>query len=409
MDAAKYQRLPFEYKIARFSLLLRRAYPFLGELCFRVEKYKKEIRAPAATDGYHLYLNEALLNELPQESFNFILLHELFHIILRHTFPKDMLFFEKPYWNIAYDLIVNKLIINMEQELRYKGIPAIPLADMALCYDDLSQDPSNRIAEAFLEQAKNQGVLTETPPVFVEIAWKSFNALVPNLGDYVFDILDAGDGISPPSEADIRNLLADCLEKAGKEGLPYPLRHLFQELTAGRKLPWFLILRRYLEAAKTLDDYSFYPPDKRMLYKDMVLPADNNEEKAVNDALIVLDVSSSLDKKELLQLIWQIKQVLTELDFDGFIIAFASDVHQEATLTDKQSLKKFIDDLQTGGGTDWADVVSYVKTHKRRFKPIIVFTDGWFFSFDAGLKDVIFIVQGNPPGELRKLGKVIQL
>jgi predicted metal-dependent peptidase len=63
--------------------------------------------------------------------------------------------------------------------------------------------------------------------------------------------------------------------------------------------------------------------------------------------------------------------------------------------------------MKVGGGTDWADVVEYVKKHKKGAKPIIVFTDGHFYSFEKGLSDVIFITQDAPPGSLRDLGKVI--
>jgi len=84
IDSVKYKAMPFEYKLARFSLLLRKAYPFLGELSMRVNKYRKDINGIAATDGKNLYLNEKLMNELPEECLNFVLLHEILHIILRH-------------------------------------------------------------------------------------------------------------------------------------------------------------------------------------------------------------------------------------------------------------------------------------------------------------------------------------
>ena len=118
MDVLKYKSLPFKYKLSRFTLLLREAYPFLGEVCMRVEKYSNDAHVLAATDGYRLYLNEDALDMLPEESLNFVLLHELFHIILMHRYPKESQYYEKRYWNISFDLIVNWLIMSMEYELR---------------------------------------------------------------------------------------------------------------------------------------------------------------------------------------------------------------------------------------------------------------------------------------------------
>jgi predicted metal-dependent peptidase len=156
-------------------------------------------------------------------------------------------------------------------------------------------------------------------------------------------------------------------------------------------------------------EFDFLPPDKRMLYSDVILP-DNNEELAeLNNALIVLDVSSSVEKDELVAQVWQIRNLLSELEFTGSIIAFAGDVHQEGRLTDKKTLQKFIEGLKVGGGTDWAKVVEYVKRQPLMPAPILVFTDGYFYSFDEGLSNIVFITQEEPPPALKKLGKVIQV
>ena len=403
-----YKSMPFDYKIARFNLILRKAYPFLGELCLRLGKYRKELQGLAATDGLNLYFNVEKLNELPEESLNFVLLHELLHIILRHSFPKDALFYEKPYWNIGFDLVANWLIMSMELELKQKGLPVIPVSDTVLSSDDLSGDPSNRIVETFLKQAKQQGILSENPPLFVEIAWKSFKGIMPN-SFFIFDILDKSDGIAkPPIDAEIQALLVDCAKIAGKGGLPQNLQNLMSKLDGGRKLPWFMILKRYLESGKSGEGFDFCPPDKRMLYSGMILPGEIDGGEILNNALVVLDVSGSVGKEELLSQVWQVQNILTELDFNGSIISFGSEVYQEASLTDKSSLKNFIDRLEVGGGTDWAAVIRYVKVKKRGAKPIIVFTDGYFYSYDAGLSDVIFITQGEPSERLNELGKIIQ-
>jgi len=409
MDAAKYNTLPFKYKLARFCLLLRRAYPFLGEVCMRVEKYSKDMRCLASTDGYRIYLNDTRLNELPEECLNFVLLHELFHILLGHRYHKDVQFYEKMYWNISYDLIVNWLIHNMEFELKLHGLPVVPISDTFLCPDDLSDDPSHRIANAFVQQARQQGILSDAPPVLVVIKWKSFEAIIPNTAGFVFDILDADSTDDARSRSYIRELLASCMKAAGNKGVPWRIKRLMDELVIGRKLPWFLILKRYIEASMSSEEFDFCPPDKRTLYYGMLLPASNMDDKALNNALIVLDVSSSVDRDELASQIWQIKTVLCDLEFTGSILSFGSDVYQEALLTNKESLKKFIDDLNVGGGTEWAKVVQHIREKRPRPKPIIVFTDGYFYNFDARMENVLFIVKGEAPGKLSTLGKVIEV
>jgi hypothetical protein len=321
-----------------------------------------------------------------------------------------MPFYGKIYWNIGFDLTANWLLMSMSDELRRNGLPIMPIAETALSADDLSKDPPNAIAEAFIKQAVSQGILSQNPPLFVEIEWKSFRNMVVNGSLFVFDLLDGSDIDDLPTDAEIRELLVNCAKSAGKYGLPRHLRYLWDELTARRLLPWRLILKRYLEEQKESQDYDFCPPDKRMLYSGLILPSEMIEDGGViNNALIVMDVSSSIDKSELLAHVWQINSILNELEINGFIISFGSSVYKDAPLTNKAALKRFIDELEVGGGTDWGAVVDYVKQNKRRAKPIIVFTDGYFYSFDAGLTNVVFITQNDYPGDLCKLGKVIQI
>ena len=410
MEQQKYRDLPFHYKLARFSLILRKAYPFLGELCMRIEKHRRDRLGLASTDGLRLYLNVERLNTLPEEALNFVLLHELLHIILRHRYPKGMPFYEKRYWNIGFDLTVNWLLMHMGSELKLRGLGIMPIAETMLTADDLSKDPSHVIAQAFVRQAVGQGVLSQTPPLAVEIEWKSFKATLLNDNLFVFDVLAGSDVRGTPSEGEIRELLANCAKVAGKEGLPRRLWDIWDEIRKGRTLPWRLILKQYLEGMQEGDDYDFCPPDKRLLYSGMILPAETLEEGGeLNDALIVLDVSDSVDRQELLAQLRQVSNLLRELAIRGSIISFGSSVYQTMELTNTMSLKQFVDDLEVGGGTNWSDVVRYVKEKKRRVKTIIVFTDGYFFSFEEGLSNVVFITQGDYPHTLRKLGKVIQI
>ena len=408
-DSVEYSSMPFKYKLARFSLLLRKAYPFLGELCMRVTKYRKDdLLSPAATDGYNLYFDEERLGKLPEESLNFVLLHELFHIILRHRYPKDMPSRDQLYWNIAFDLIANWLIMSMQWTLKRNELPIIPVSGMCLSTDDLSHDPAHVIASSFIRQVEHQGVLSINPPPIIHIVWKSFEVDILDIGSFTCDLLTEYESGNPHVDADVRELLSSCRKSAGLYGLPSYIKDLMENLRLGRKLPWRLLFKRYLEAM-TKDDFDFLPPDKRMLYSGMILPGSDESIEALNNALIVLDVSSSVQKDELLAQIWQISSVLSELRFTGSIIAFASGIHQKAALTDKRSLKKFIGGLQAGGGTNWADVVEYVRRLVQTPKPIVVFTDGYFFNFTEGLSNIIFITQEKPPRELYKLGKVVQV
>ena len=395
IDTIKYKSLPFKYKLARFTIKLQESYPFLGEIFTRIEKFKITKTKLASTDGFHFFLNEENLNELTEEEFNFIFLHELFHIILQHRYPKNMMYYEKMYYNIASDLIVNWMIMNMQHELKRNNLSIQSTKEITISSDDLSQDISNVIANTFIEQAKEQGILSDFPPPMIVIKWKNFEDLVPNDNSYDFDLLDIDNkkNLNEVANSDIKELISSAAEAVGNEGVPKCLEKTLEDLQKGRKLPWWIILKRYLDTIKTSDELDFCPPDKRLLYSEIILPGECDSNEVLNNALIVVDVSGSVDKQQLINQLWQVNSILDEFDFDGSIISFGTKVYQEEKLTDKKSLKKFIEHMKVGGGTDWADIVRYIKKNKPAAKPIIVFTDGYFLSFDKGLKNVIFILQ----------------
>ena len=387
----------------------------------RVEKFRRDdIGGLAGTDGLRIYLDVARLNELPEEDLNFILLHELFHIILRHKYTRGLPNYERKYWNIAFDLYANWLMESMKQDLKRAGIPFQPLSGSIWTSDNLEKDPSHIIAQAFVGQALAQGILTDNPPPFIEIEWKNFKHVEPNFGGFALDVLEGeGSSESEPTDSEVTALLKDAAKAAGNSGLPKHLRDLWGKLSKGRSLPWYLLLKRYLQGLIESDDMGFCPPDKRVLYDEKILPADSwSTGIELRNALVVIDVSGSVSKEELTKQLWQLKVILSELDFQGEIITFASDVIQVGKIGSKASLKKFVDEMQVGGGTSWESVVKWVKARRVQPRPIIVFTDGEFFEFTKGLSDVIFILQEenrNPFGNelvnarLQEVGKVITI
>jgi predicted metal-dependent peptidase len=406
----KYRDMPFNYKVARFSILLRHVYPFLGELCMRVKKHRKTSEGLAETDGYHIYFNEEAMNAIPEEQFNFVMVHEILHIVLRHSYPDEMPFWQREYYNIAADLVINDLILHeMQSKLKWGGLPVIPVEGSAVSPDCLAEDPSNRITKAFLEQAIAQGVTGAEPPIVVELVWKNFITQILN-HSYIMDIITGHGGEEDKSqkESEAKELLEACQKTAGCDGLPNSLLEKLEAITS-RKLPWQVILRRYIEAIKGMDEQGFCPPDKRTIYSGMILPGENEEDKGLNNAIVVVDVSSSVGRDELSAQLWQVGRLLAELQFDGEILSFSGAVEKKGLLTDKKSLEAWVDGLPVGGGTSWLSVVNYVEKERKGARPIIVFTDGYFYSFETTLKNVILIVQGEYPEELADVGKVIRV
>ncbi len=80
---------------------LMRDLPFYGEMLSHFDIVESSISQTAATEGRRIYYNPGFFEELSKGACNYVILHELLHIILRHTYRgygKN-----KIIWNVASD------------------------------------------------------------------------------------------------------------------------------------------------------------------------------------------------------------------------------------------------------------------------------------------------------------------
>jgi len=129
--------------------------------------------------------------------------------------------------------------LSMLKDLRIeKGNPITPIANAGSNCIVLEKLFKAKTASLCIMQAVTQGILSENPPISVEIEWKSFKTVVFNDSLFVFDIIDGAGLEDAPSDAEIRKLFEACAKSAGKNGLPWRLRGLWEEITTGRTLPF---------------------------------------------------------------------------------------------------------------------------------------------------------------------------
>ena len=92
------------------------SHPFFGLLLMRVKFALNEEIETAATDGEYIYFGLKFLTELSDGETDFVLMHEILHVALRHCFRgagKDAFAF-----NIACDIVVNSNIMRETGDIR---------------------------------------------------------------------------------------------------------------------------------------------------------------------------------------------------------------------------------------------------------------------------------------------------
>ena len=131
---------------ARIALLLKQ--PFFGNMATRMQLQEADWCPTAATDGKHFYYNPQFIDALSPKETEFLIGHEVLHIVFDHFLRQDMR--EKQPWNVSADYAVN---IVLEDE----NVGEMPQGDLKglidnkyrgwnteRIYEDVMQDPTKQ-------------------------------------------------------------------------------------------------------------------------------------------------------------------------------------------------------------------------------------------------------------------------
>lgn len=124
-------KLDVEEKVMRARIQLQVRFRWMMEALLKLEitkpsdgmlAYMDSLGAPAATDGKCFYYHPTRFLELQNEEAEFIYLHEVLHLVLRH--PWRVMGRNPLLWNITTDMLINSMIVR----LGYKAMPGLVYA-----------------------------------------------------------------------------------------------------------------------------------------------------------------------------------------------------------------------------------------------------------------------------------------
>lgn len=303
-----------------------------------------------ATDSVYLYYNSEFVLKLTEPELIGVICHEVLHVALGHTFRKGMR--DHMLWNIACDYAVNAIIHESGIKLPQPHLYNDKYKDMAaeLIYDDI-----------YNQTQKNPSLMN--------------GLLSGQLGD-VNPYKGSSNQVEEQERQVKLNVSIAAQTAKERESLSNPLKRLVDELQ-NPKLPWREILSRFL-TEKALDDYSWSKPNKRYLYSGLYLPSlDGLKMKTI---AIAIDTSGSIDHKQFMDFISEVKQVLAVSPGTE-----AEVMYVDYKLCGTDRLTSTSDDLTPigGGGTDYRPAFEHIAGMDEELSCLIYFTDGWCKSFPA--------------------------
>lgn len=369
---------------ARVQLLLKRC--FYGNLALSLPLIENNEIKTIATDGKSILYNKEYAEKLSHQDREFIVCHELLHIILYHLTRENGREHER--WNLAIDYATNLILkqdfgfvpsgglydvkyLNMSAEEIYNKLP-----DMA---DKSQKSYSNSNSKIKRNKDGSLNVDGNNYQPFDE--HKQVTGSKEEISDF---------------EKDWKIKTVKSYETSKKAG-KHPLgMDIFIDKLLSPKLDWRSMMRQFIiSTAKS--DYRMLPPNRRYIHADLYLPSLVGD--SLGDIVVIIDNSGSTQEYQQ-RFFSECNALLQQYDVNLHLLV----VDMQINFYKVYNKGDTIDLKQKGcGGTDIT--IAFSEIRKKMINPsvIVCLTDAfspmpkkqeyptlWVLTSDADEKDIPF-------------------
>ena len=375
---------------------------FYGLLLMHMIYAVSEEIETACTDGVRITFGIDFLDSLSDSELDFVMMHEILHVVLQHCFRGDV---EDPEaYNIAADIVVNSNIM-LENGMKASSITlskygiAMHVAPdgkegheytaeqvYAMLPKNLNKKGNNKSPGSAVGRAKkenkkgnNKGPGSAVGRAKKEISkeqhqpvrvWDDHSRWGKHEEDdtlrdvWVKRFEDAAEAIKIRDPSKARGLLPAFAERILKE-------------LKKTQTDWRTILNDFIQ--EEVVDYSFAPPDRRFDDSPFFLPDFNGKEDRVEDILFMIDTSGSMLDDMIAATYSEVKGAIDQFNgkLKGWLGFFDAAIIKPQPFSDENEFK--IIKPAGGGGTDFQIIFEYVFHHMSDKLPasIIILSDGY--------------------------------
>lgn len=371
---------------------------FYGLLLMHMIYAVSEEIETACTDGVRITFGIDFLDSLSDSELDFVMMHEILHVVLQHCFRGDV---EDPEaYNIAADIVVNSNIM-LENGMKASSITlskygtsmhVAPDGKEGHEYtaeqvyvmlpknlnkkgnnkshgsaDGRAKKGNNKSPGSAVGRAKKEISKEQHQPVRVwdDHSWWGKYEEDDTLRDvWVKRFEDAAEAIKIRDPSNARGLLPAFAERILKE-------------LKKTQTDWRTILNVFIQ--EEVVDYSFAPPDRRFDDSPFFLPDFNGKEDRVEDILFMIDTSGSMSDDMIAAAYSEVKGAIDQFNgkLKGWLGFFDAAIIKPQPFSDENEFK--IIKPAGGGGTDFQIIFEYVFHHMSDKLPasIIILSDGY--------------------------------
>lgn len=355
---------------------------FYGLLLMHMIYAVSEEIETACTDGVRITFGIDFLDSLSDSELDFVMMHEILHVVLQHCFRGDV---EDPEaYNIAADIVVNSNIM-LENGLKTSSITlskygiAMHVAPdgkegheytaeqvYAMLAKNLNKKGNNKSSGSAVGRAKKEISKEQHQPVQVwddHSQWGKYEEDDTLRDVWLKRFEDAAEAIEIRDPSNARGLLPAFAERILKE-------------LKKTQTDWRTILNDFIQ--EEVVDYSFAPPDRRFDDSPFFLPDFNGKEDRVEDILFMIDTSGSMSDDMIAAAYSEVKGAIDQFNgkLKGWLGFFDAAIIKPQPFSDENEFK--IIKPAGGGGTDFQIIFEYVFHHMsdKLSASIIILSDG---------------------------------
>ncbi len=388
-------------------------YPFYGLMLMNMKLTIEDDCDTAYTDSSKIAFGREFLTSLKDSEVDFILMHELLHVVLKHCFRG--LDYDHDLFNIACDIVVNSTIfessgynldaikvdgnVSIHEIDGFEGnkFTAEEVYERLLKKKDLIEDRRNNELKNNSSESNSKGDESKSNNVSNE---KTKNDLT---NEDVIDDHSKWDGIDPYKEDLVDRMVENVIktiEKINKNSDkdyslgPSNVLRMYNTIH-NSNVNWRELLQNFLNFTPDYD-YTFSPPDRRFS-SDFYLPDYNLSNYKQDDIniLFLVDTSGSVSDEDLTDSYSEICGAISiNPNIKGHIVFFsevASDMYDFKTIDDLLKIRPY-----GGGGTSLYNFFNRLDEYKEqaggKIDAICCLTDGYLpFPKESRRKNIPFI------------------
>lgn len=348
----------------------------------------------AYTDGERIAFSPTFLEELSDKELDFVMMHEILHVVLRHCLRGEDKDNER--YNIAADIVINSTIMH-ENDDKESSITLSKYGESMHIAPDGKEGylyTAEEVYEMLQSKQKDSDSGNEKSKKAGNVASKNGRAEKVQQSRKNMDkpVAKRWDDHSQwgkfEEDSKLRDVwvknFAECCEAIkvrdasnNRGTLPMFAQRMLEKLKKPQT-DWRTILNDFIQ--EEICDYSFSPPDRRFQDSPFFLPDFNEMGKNdnVSDILFFIDTSGSISDNDMTTAYSEIKGAIDQYDgkLKGWLGFFDAAIIEPKPFS---SFEEFIVIKPAGGGgTDFQIIFEYVDQHMKDKEPncIIILTDG---------------------------------